>query len=267
MKLTRPLVSLDCESTGIRIESDRIISLAMEKTCPSENSHGCKPEVWASLFDPGFAMDPAVIAIHGIEDADLAGSPRFQDKAQEVLKFLEGSDILGFGLIHFDIPLIYEEFARAGITWNLDTVSIIDSGNLFKKKEERTLSAALKFYCGKEHVGAHGALADCRATREVLDGQLVRYPALECMTVQQLAEFSRMSDGIDLASKFTRGKDGEALYGFGDKRGMSVASDPGLARWLLGKDGFTQNTKAVARKLLAEIDAEREDLSKGFKLK
>jgi DNA polymerase-3 subunit epsilon len=230
----------------------------MEKICPGMEDHKCEPEIWACLFDPGFPMTPEVIAIHGIEDVDLAGCPKFSEKAAEVVQFLSGVDVLGYSCLGFDIPIIYEELARAGIKWDLSSTHIIDAKNIFFKKEERTLSAALKFYCDEEHVGAHGATADVRATRKVLNGQLARYADLATMTVEELAAYTKMNDNVDLAGKFVRReKDGVVVYNFGTKtKGVPVADDPSLARWMLDKD-FSSETKAVAIRLLNEIEAAR----------
>jgi DNA polymerase-3 subunit epsilon len=244
MKLIRPICFFDIESTGLDVARDRIISIAIKKQLPDGF---CAGEQFK--FNPGIPINPEASAKNGFTDESVKGFPSFKSKSKEIHLHFLGCDLCGYNLINFDVPILWEEFFRCGITWDLSEVNIIDAGNIFKKKEERTLSAAVKFYCLKEMQNAHDALADVTATAEVLDGQLERYPDLDFMSVVELAAFSKMDKRIDLAGKFVTNKKGEAVYSFGKSKGLTVVQDPGFAHWMLTKD-FTENTKAVARQLL-----------------
>lgn len=246
MKSEIPTVFLDIESTGTRVESDRIVQLGLYKF-----HHGYEEEK-EFLFNPGIAIPDEVIAVHGITNEMVKDKPQFKDHAPEVREFLFGCNLAGFNLLNFDVPLLWEEFYRAGIVWNTEGVHIIDAGNIFKKKEERSLTAAVMFYCGREHVGAHSALADAKATYEVLKAQCARYKDLPA-AIDELAQFSRFEERIDLAGKFVRDKDGDAVYNFGKLKGIKCRHDDGsFIYWMLGKD-FSQNTLMAARKILVEI--------------
>lgn len=244
IKLTRPILCLDVETTGVDVALDRITSLAMIKT-----SHdGGRRDGWTALLNPEREIPPEVVELTGITNEAAKQQKPFRDVAKEVMAFLTGCDLIGYNLIQFDVPILYEEFARAGLDWNLDGVSIVDCGTIFKKKEQRTLTAAVKFYTGAEHEGAHDALADVDATLKVLDGQLERYQDLSVMSVEDLAKFSKMDDRCDLAGKIVM-KDGHPVYNIGKSKGVRVTDDISFAYWMMGKD-FSKNTKAVLQKIL-----------------
>ena len=198
-------------------------------------------------------MSPEVVEIHGITNLAARQFPKMERKhAEEILAFVKDCDLCGYNLKNYDVPIAWEEFYRCGVEWNLTGVNIIDVANVFKIREERTLSAAMRFYCGREHDGAHNALGDVAATLAVLDGQLKKYNDLASMDVAALAKYSAMDDRIDLAGVIVRNKDGEAVFNTNRNRGVLVTSDLGYAEWFLRSD-FTQNTKAVIRGLLDEI--------------
>ncbi len=242
--LSRPLAFFDIESTGTDVAKDRIISLAVKKFFPGDNTITGK---W--IVNPGISIPAETAKIHGFTDDIVKDLPRFDAKAREVFELITACDLGGYNLLNFDVPLLYEEFVRCGITWDLTGMRIIDVGNIFKKKEERTLSAAVKFYCHREMVDAHNALADVEATADVLDGQLTAYTDLAAMSVEKLAEFSRFDDRIDLAGKIMRNDQGDAVYNFGKAKGTRVVDDPGFGQWILRND-FTRNTKDVVARLL-----------------
>jgi DNA polymerase-3 subunit epsilon len=154
-----------------------------------------------------------------------------------------------FNLFNYDIPILEKEFQRCGLDLILEGRAMVDAGNIFKKKEERTLTAAVKFYTGRELENAHTATADVQGTADVFWAQLERYPDLQEMTMEEIGTFSRF--GVDLAGKFGKDEDGDYVYNFKNK-GEKVKENPGLARWMLGK-GFTRDTKAWARRILEEI--------------
>lgn len=244
MTFTRKLISLDVESTGVDVAKDRIISLAMVE-------YGYVQSTYQKYFNPGVKMTPENIECHGITNEFLEDKPPFKVHAKEIHMLLtSGNPVqVGFNLMNFDIPIIWEELNRAGIQWDLSKTPVIDVGNIFKKKEERTLTAAVKFYCGRSHDGAHDAVADAGATLEVLLAQVERYDELSFMDETELATFSKFDDRVDLAGKLVRNKDGVVCYNFGKNKGVPVKDDVGYGRWMLSND-FSQNTKnAVAKEL------------------
>lgn len=245
-ELKKPIVFFDIESTGVDVAKDRIVSLYMRKDLCSI---GGVRQVWKHLINPGILIPPEATKVHGITDEMVKDCPTFKDVAAEFYNFLIGADIAGFNLINFDVPMLWEEFNRAGIDWSLAGVHIVDAGNIFKKKEERTLSAAMKFYCGKDHDQAHDASGDVEATSEVLSAQLGRYADLGQMDIKALAEFSAFDKRIDLAGKIVRNESGVPVYSFGKSKGTPVMDNQGFAHWMLGQD-FSSQTKTVVRSIL-----------------
>lgn len=247
--LERPLVVFDLETTGVDVAKDRIVSIA------GKVFSGDAPETnhtFEYLINPGMPIPKAASDVHGITDEMVKNAPKFEQVAGEILARFSGADLAGFNLINFDVPMLWEEFARADTTWNLDGIQIVDAGNIFKKKEPRTLSAGVKFYCGREHADAHNALADVEATAAVLFAQMDIYDDLAKMNLPKLAEFSRMDNRIDLAGKFVRNEAGEAVYNFGKHKGARVSDDPSFAAWMRGKD-FTANTLMHVESILGEL--------------
>ena len=167
LNLIRPLVILDIESTGVNPEIDRIIELSIMKIF----SDG-KEDIRTRRFNPQIKIPESAIEIHGITDKDLVNEPAFSTLAKAINKYLEGCDIAYFGGNKFDVKILYFEFLRSGIEWDYQDSKLIDVGNIYKIREERSLTAAVKFYCGREHVGAHGAESDTKATFDVLKSQL-----------------------------------------------------------------------------------------------
>src|SRR5690606_29861619 len=163
IKLERPLVFLDIESTGIDREHDRIIELSLVKMMPDG-----EVVTRTRRLNPTIPIPPAATEVHGITDQDVKDMPTFAQVANGVLELISGCDLAGYNSINYDFPMLFNEFMRAGINWNYDQHQMVDVGNIFKIKEERTLSAAVQFYCGKELDGAHGAEADTLATVDVL---------------------------------------------------------------------------------------------------
>jgi DNA polymerase-3 subunit epsilon len=247
MKLTRPLAFFDIEGTGTDVAQDRIVSIAIIKVMPD----GSRKEYY-QLCNPGFQMAEEVIAIHGITNAEAAKHPPFKAIAPAVVEFIHGCDLGGYNCNNYDVPILVEELTRCGIDLPLDGIHIVDVGNVFKKKEERTLAAALLFYVGRELKEAHNALADTDATRLVLDGQLAFYDDLKAMSVEELAKFSKMDDRADLTGKLVYDKDGDVVYNIGKSKGTKIKHDPSFAEWMLGKD-FSSQTKAVLRRELDKI--------------
>jgi DNA polymerase-3 subunit epsilon len=249
MNFLKPIIFFDIEATGTDVAKDRIVSLCMKRF----SSIGAPPVYFFyDTFNPGVEMTDEVVAIHGITNEEVKRSQPFENSAKAVLDSLNGCDLGGFNLYNFDIPILWEELNRCGLQWDLTGVSVIDVGNIFKKKEERTLSAAVKFYCAKELENAHSADADVDATVDVLSAQLLCYDDLQKMSVAELAAFSRFDDRLDLAGKLIRDKDGEAVYNLGNKRGTRVKDDPSFAYWMLGRD-FPSQTKQILQSILDQL--------------
>lgn len=264
-KLTRPLCCFDIEATGTDISKDRIVTIAIRKLHFSEvasahDTDTAQAATYTFLCNPKMKMSDEVISIHGITNEMTARWATFADSADAIFSVIDGCDLAGFNLHNYDVPLLWEEFYRCGIEWNLEGIRILDAGNVFKKKEERTLSAAVQFYLQREHLAAHDALGDVEATLDVLNAQLATYRDLGDMSIDELDKFSRFDDRLDLAGKIVRGADGRPTYNIGKNRGVAVEDDTGFAQWMLNKD-FSANTKMVVRKVLDEIYNSRQRAS------
>lgn len=241
MHLERPLIFLDLETTGVNINQDRIIELAMIKRFPDGNH-----ETKVYVINPGMPIPPASSAIHGFKDSDVQDKPSFKDIAAEVKQFMHQCDLAGYNSNKFDIPLLGEEFERVGMDIDLKSRKLVDVAQIFMKMERRTLEAAYKFYCGKILVDAHSAEKDTMATLEILDAQIERYDELED-NVEFLHNFSKGEDFADF-SRRVKIVNGEEVFAFGkykDKSLVSVfADEPQYYDWIMRSD-FAKDTKAV----------------------
>lgn len=245
------VVLLDLETTGSDIANDRIVEFAAHKFYVG-NEPGPAPEATDALVfrcRPSIPIHPEATAVHGISDGDVATLPYFRVFAKQVAEFIGDLPIAGFNVLGFDWPLLWEELYRCGQI--VADRPVIDAFRIFRKKEERTLKAAVKFYCGREHEEAHEALADVVATGEVLMGQMEKYPDLG-RSVMELAEFSADGPRVDIAGKFTRNTEGVIVYAFGKNKGQPVKNDPGYARWVANDPGFTTQTKLVLRQIMED---------------
>ncbi|MCL1887897.1 MAG: 3'-5' exonuclease [Kiritimatiellaeota bacterium] len=244
LTLDRPLCVFDIESTGINVRSDRIIELAVIRVNIDQTETS---ESW--LLNPGIPIPPESTAIHGITDAIVAQCPRFSDVAQEIRDFIGDSDLGGFNVARFDLPLLVEEFIRAAVFFDGTGRRVLDAQRIFHLREPRNLAAALKFFCGKEHTDAHGAEADARATLEVLCGEFERYPDLP-RNVAELDEFLNPRDPFDAdrAGRF-RWVNSELTVNFGKKKGMLVRTlmqeEPSFLWWIV-KNDFPADTRKIA---------------------
>ncbi len=252
LNLTRPLVFFDIESTGVEPARDRIVELSLIKILPDGGE-----ETKTRRINPEIPIPPEASAIHGIRDEDVAGCPAFRHIARSLAEFIEGCDLAGYNSNKFDIPLLVEEFLRAGIPIDLSDVKCVDVQNIFHKMEQRTLVAAYKFYCGKDLNDAHAAEADTRATYEVLKAQLDRYPELE-NNVEWLAGFSRLNRNLDFAGRIVLDAQGRPMYNFGKHKGRLLADifDAELSYydWIM-KGDFPLNTKQVLTDLYEQHKA------------
>lgn len=247
LNLKNPLVFFDLETTGINIATDRIVELCYIKVYPNDNE-----ESKSMRINPEMHIPEASSAIHGIYDEDVKDCPTFKQIARELANAIEGCDLAGFNSNRFDIPMLAEEFLRAEVDFDMTRRKFIDVQNIYHKLERRTLSAAYKFYCGKDLENAHSALADTQATYEVLQAQLDKYPNELQNDMQFLADFSRMSNNVDFAGRIVYNEQGVEVFNFGKYKGMPVTEvlqkDSGYYGWVMQGD-FTRNTKQVLTQL------------------
>jgi DNA polymerase III subunit epsilon len=243
--LKKPLVFFDLETTGLSTTADRIVEIATLVYMP-----GGTQRSFHSLVNPEMRIAPSAIAVHGITDADVALEPTFAALAPRILELFHGSDLAGYNIKRFDLPLLINEFKRAGIDFSADGRSIIDAQTIFHMKEPRTLSAAVRFYCGREHAGAHSALADIGATAEVLAAQLTRYDDLP-KGMEELGALLNQKDPswADDDGKLVWEGD-EILITFGKHRGKSLRflsrEAPDYLAWILGGE-FSPSVKSIVR--------------------
>ena len=242
------LLCLDIEATGPDPANDRIVELHIQDVHDSEACH-----TW--LINPDRPIPAKVADLIGITDDMVAEAPRFEDVAQQIHAALHRADLLGFNLTNFDVPILWEELYRAGHDWDVTGACILDAGTLFKLREPRTLSAAVRFYCGREHDDAHRAKSDVDATIAVWRAQVERYALPDDRDALQKAS-NYDEQRLDLAGKLIVGHDGRPTYNFGKVKGVAVEDDAGFAQWMLGKD-FSQNTKHTLRKILAALDTDQ----------
>lgn len=248
LNLSNPIIFFDLETTGLDVSTDRIVELCYIKVEPNGNEETCSMRINPERHIPEESSN-----IHGITDEDVKDCPTFKQVAAKLWHTFEGCDLAGFNSNKFDIPMIVEEFMRAGIDIDLSKRKFIDVQNIYHKMERRNLVAAYKFYCGKDLTDAHSAIADTKATYEVLQAQLDKYPDELQNDIQFLSDFSRMGNNIDFAGRFVYAEDGVTeMVNFGKYKGKTVkevlAKDPSYYSWMMRGD-FTMNTKQVLTKL------------------
>lgn len=244
-KLKRPFVMIDTETTGSVVFRDRIVEIAMVKLYPDG-----RRERWERRVNPEVRIPIEATAVHGITNEDVEGCPTFRRLAAEVVQWIGDADLGGFNIHSFDLKMLQSEFARCGQPFPLEKRDIVDVQVIFHRREPRDLSAAVRFYLGREHEGAHGAAPDAEATLDVLLAQLGRYPDLD-PTIEGLAAASRRSSDryVDPDRKL-EWRDGEACFAFGKHAGRKlrdvVATDPDYLSWVLASD-FPETLKSILR--------------------
>lgn len=254
-QLNKPLCVFDLETTGLQITKDRIVQIAAVKIHPDG-----KQEELNLLVNPEMTIPQEIIEIHGITNETAMKAPTFGQLAEEIKSFFGDSDLAGYNSNKFDIPILAEEFLRAGVEFNFSQRSFIDVQNIFHKMEQRTLVAAYKFYCQKNLENAHDAMFDTIATWEVLEKQIEKYQLDP--DVKSLAELSRAGNHkvLDMAGRIAVNSQNEVVYNFGKHKGKSIASvaktEPGYYGWMLEAD-FPLYTKSVLRKAMEEIKDKR----------
>ena len=242
LNLKRPLVFFDLETTGVDTAKDRIVEISMVKVMPDGEEI-----VRTRLINPQMHIPEDATAVHGITDEDVRDQPTFAQIAKSLSQFIEGCDFGGFNSNRFDLPMLVEEFLRAGVDVDFKNRKFIDVQNIFHKMEQRTLVAAYKFYCNKDLTDAHSAEADTRATYEVLKAQLDRYSELQ-NDVAALAEFSSRGETVDYAGRIVYNDKGEEVFNFGKYKGVKVSEvfqrEPSYYDWMMNGD-FPLYTKKV----------------------
>jgi DNA polymerase-3 subunit epsilon len=242
LKLTRPICFFDLETTGVDVVRDRIVEISIFKVFPNGNKES---KTW--LVNPTVPIPPQTTLVHGITNEKVANEPTFKELASQIHNMIKDSDLSGFNSDRFDIPLLVEELLRAGVDFDLGNRVTVDVQTIFHKKEERTLSAAYKFYCNKNLENAHSAEADTMATYEILKAQLDHYDDLE-NDMKSLAVFTTRRKSADFAGFIAFDEKGQEVFNFGKHKGVLVEKvledEPGYFGWLQNAD-FPLYTKKV----------------------
>lgn len=246
LQLINPIAFIDLETTGINISADRIVEIAIVKIAPD----GTK-QVKRKLINPLVPIPAGATEVHGITDEMVKDAPTFKQVANEVKQFLDGCDIGGYNSNRFDMPLLIEEFLRAGINFVIQGRKFVDVQKVFHLMEQRTLTAAYKFYCDKNLEDAHSAEADATATWEILLAQVERYEQLGT-TIESIVKFTGEDDIIDFARRFIRVK-GVEVFNFGKHKGKPVEQvikeEPQYYDWMM-KGDFAMDTKQKFTEIL-----------------
>ncbi len=259
LKLTKPLIFLDIEATGLNVGSDKIVEISLLKL----NTNGMI-ETKTERVNPGIPIPEVVSKIHGIYQNDIETKPTFKELAPALLKFIGNSDFAGYNSNKFDIPLLAEEFLRAEMDFDLEGRKLVDVQNIFHFMEPRNLSAAYKFYCDKSIENAHSAEADVTATYEIFKAQLQKYEGIELMDekgnsyqpivndISKLSELSAKTKNVDLAGRIIYNEKGEEVFGFGKHKDKLVTDiftkEPSYYSWMM-KGDFPLYTKKVITKI------------------
>jgi DNA polymerase-3 subunit epsilon len=250
LQLTHPLVFLDLETTGVNLSSDRIVEIAMIRIQPDGTR-----QVKRKLINPEMPIPKASSDVHGITDEMVKDAPTFKQAGNEIKQFLENCDLGGYNSNRFDIPLLMEEFLRAGLEVNLSERKMVDVQHIFYSMEPRTLSAAYKFYCNQELVNAHSAEADIQATVDVLMAQLERYPKLG-NTVESILSVIGEDRVIDYARRFVYDDKGIEVFNFGKYKGQAICEvlkrEPHYYDWMMRGD-FPLHTKQKLTELMNKV--------------
>lgn len=242
LKLNRPLCFFDLETTGIDVARDRIVEISIVKVYPNGNQES---RTW--LVNPTIPIPPQATAVHGISNEKVAQEPTFKELAPQIHTMIKDSDLAGYNSDRFDIPLLAEELLRAEVDFDMKNRVAVDVQTIFHKKEERTLSAAYRFYCNQTLDNAHSAEADTKATFEILKAQLDRYPDLP-NDVKALSEYTTRKKAVDFAGFIALDDKGREIFTFGKHKGALVEDvfekEPGYFGWIQGAD-FPLYTKKV----------------------
>ena len=266
LHLKTPLAFFDLETTGTNITQDRIVEIALLKVLPDGTR-----QVYEQRLNPEKPIPAEASLLHGIYDEDVRDAPSFKQIAQELVQFLHGCDLAGFNVLRFDIPMLLESFLRAEVDFTMQARSVVDAQRIFHLMEKRNLAAAYQFYCGKELVGAHGAMADTAATLEVLDAQVVRYehqPVTDSVghvlgvVEKDVAKLHALTAGamVDFAGRMVYDAAGTVVFNFGKYKGQAVAQIlrdvPAYYAWVMRSD-FPLDTKQKLTEIKLQAKEER----------
>jgi DNA polymerase-3 subunit epsilon len=246
LQLTRPICFLDLETTGINVSTDKIVEIAIVKISPDGTQ-----VIKRKLINPEMSIPKSASDIHGITDEMVKDAPTFKVVANEIKQFIEGSDLAGYNSNRFDIPMLNEEFLRAGVSVDVESRKLLDVQKVFHMMEQRTLTAAYKFYCQKNLEDAHSAEADAMATWEVLEAQLLKYPQIG-NTVEAIVKFTGEDQIVDFARRFVI-ENGVEVFNFGKHKGKPVTQvlkeEPQYYDWMM-KGDFALHTKQKLTEIL-----------------
>ena len=250
LNLKKPIIFFDLETTGTNITHDRIVEISIIKIMPNGEE-----KEYTRRINPEMPIPAEATAVHHITDEDVADAPTFKQIATGIAQTFLGCDIAGYNSNRFDVPVLAEEFARAGVDFDFSKVRFIDVQTIFHKKEQRTLVAAYRFYCGKELDGAHSANADTRATYEVLKAQLDRYDDLP-NDMEELSRYSAPSRNVDLMGRIVLNDKDVPVINFGKYKGQPVTEvlrrDPGYYSWIMQGD-FSGDTKRTFTRFYMQV--------------
>lgn len=266
LQLTRDLCFFDLEATGLNVLRDRIVQIAIIKY-PAK---GGDPQELSMLINPGIPISEEAMGVHGITPKDVARKPVFAQVAEEIHAFIGNADLAGYNSNRFDIPMLMEEFDRAGLEFDISQRRLIDVQRIFYKMEPRTLAAALKFYCQKEIENAHDAMADVRATIDVFLGQLEYYKDVDYVDgdnqvhktpiqpdIKALHDFTNDMRFVDATQKMKYAPDGTIVFAFGKYNGQPVGEvltkDKQYYNWILNKE-FSSQVKQIVKKIVREYE-------------
>ena len=246
LNLKNPIIFFDIESTGLSVASDRIVEICAVKVMPNGDQ-----EIKTRRLNPTIPISPEAQAVHGISNEDVKDCPTFKEVAREIANEFEGCDVAGFNSNRFDLPLLAEEFLRAQVDIYLSRLRAVDVQVLYHKREPRTLSAAYKFYCGENLEDAHSALADTRATYDVLKAQLEHYDDMP-NDIEALSKESSFTNNVDFAGRIVYDENGREVFNFGKYKGMPVDAvldrDPSYYGWMMNGE-FPLNTKQALTRI------------------
>jgi len=250
LKLHRPLAFFDLETTGVQVATDRIVEISIIKL----DTNGAE-SVLTERVNPQMPIPFEASAVHGITNEMVKDCPTFAQLAPRIKTFIGNADLSGYNCLKFDVPVLLEEFLRAGVDFSMKDRKVVDVQNIFHKMEPRTLVAAYRFYCNGDLTNAHSAEADTRATKDVLLAQIHRYPDLSG-DVEQLHEFSKRNNAIDFAGHLVENDKGEVVFNFGKHKGKPVLqvfkNEPSYYAWMIDAQ-FPSYTKKVLTEI--RIDA------------
>jgi DNA polymerase-3 subunit epsilon len=255
--MNKPIVFFDLETTGLNQQSDRIVEISMIK----KNPDGTIEELYSRLNPFPIPVSPEAELVHGMSNEDLMNEPTFSEKAEDIIKFMEGCDIGGYNILYFDIPMLFEELYRSGHIYDFKKHIIYDSYKIWMASEPRTLTGAVKRYLGKSHDNAHSAKADVEVTMEILDRQISEYSDMY-ENPEKMAEITTdISNRVDFSGKFSKNSDNQVIITFGKHKDKTVEmifeEDSNYFKWMYEKADFPTDTKLIAKNIYEKLQLRR----------